>query len=141
MTKTEFTLAKIVPALAVLVLSGCATAFSTNEYTVNVRTPEDPGKTFEVYDSDEEFIYQGTTPDIVRLKSQGADFGRETYIIRYGEDEEIVVAATITPIYYANILNLIGFAVDAATGSMWSLPGEIDLQEFDQGNVLINTDL
>ncbi len=124
-----------------LVLSGCATAFSTNEYTVNVRTPEAPGQEFEIVDSTEEFIYKGTTPDIVSLKAQNRNFGRENYVIKYGEDESIKISATITPIYWANILNLIGFGVDAATGAMWSLPGHVDLENYEEENAVINLNL
>ncbi len=124
---------------AAFLLSGCATAFSTNEYTVNIRTPDNPGVDYEVQDSRGEFIYAGTTPDIVRLKSQGHDFHRETYTISAG-DESFELKAGISPIYWANVVGLIGFAVDYATGAMWSLPSHIDIENFEQSNILLNTD-
>jgi len=124
---------------AAFLLSGCATAFSTNEYTVNIRTPENPGVDYEVRDSRGEFIYAGTTPDIVRLKSQGHDFHRETYTISTA-NESFELKAGISPIYWANVFGLIGFAVDYATGAMWSLPAHIDVENFEQADMLLNTD-
>ncbi len=124
-----------------IAVSGCATAFSTNEYTVNIRTPEEPGKTFEVIDSKDNFIYKGKTPDIVRLKAQSKNFVRERYTIQTEGGEPVSLKASITPIYWANVLNLLGFAVDFATGTMWSLPGEVDLDTHTGDNMLINVNL
>ncbi len=71
----------------------------------------------------------------MRLKSQGHDFHRETYTISTA-DESFELKAGISPIYWANVLGLIGFAVDYATGAMWSLPAHIDVENFEQADML-----
>jgi len=130
----------LLASLLAVFLTGCATAFSTNEYTVNIRTPDNPGVDYEVRDSQGEFIYAGTTPDIVRLKAQNARWQGEVYTISAGEDS-LVVKAGISPIYWGNVVGLVGFAVDFVTGTMWSLPTRIDVEDYEQANILINTDL
>jgi hypothetical protein len=110
-------------------LQGCATALSKSEYTVDVVTKK-PNAHFMVYNRKGEYVHQGTTPMLVTLKAQSENFTKEIYTIKTtdgGTTKSRTLTATITPIYWGNVLGFIGFAVDGVTGAMWALPSRVNL--------------
>ncbi len=113
---------------AVVALSGCASIVSDSSYPVNITSsPEQAG--FEVVNSKGVTIQQGTTPEVVTLKSGTGYFGSETYTIKFQkegyEEKTFTLDTSMDGWYVGNIVfgGLIGFLiVDPITGAMWKLP-------------------
>ena len=112
---------------AVVLVQGCATEFSSTEYSVNI-TSNPPGKNFQVVNKKGQYVHQGKTPEIVMLNSQSDFFDKEEYTVKMGGQER-KLQATLTPLYYFNIVIFPGFVVDGLTGAMWALPDNVNLDE------------
>lgn len=117
------------PGLCVLILlQGCATSMSNNQYTVNIGAAQNQERLFRVYNRDGQYVHMGKTPMMVTLRSQSSKFfNREIYTIKFDDGKERVVTATLSPWYWGNFINIFGFVIDGFTGSMWSLPDRVNI--------------
>ena len=113
--------------------TGCASILGGGgRKTVNVSTtPENAN--FTITDEKGEVVHQGRTPELVDLKS-GKVYGRKSYTVTFSSDtypeREVVLKSKINGWYFGNIVfgGLIGLLiVDPATGAMWTLPAELDV--------------
>ncbi|MDD2403459.1 MAG: hypothetical protein PHV75_04235 [Victivallaceae bacterium] len=114
-------------AVAVL-LNGCATAMSNNQYTVNIANGQNQERTFRIYNRNGKYIHMGKTPMMVTLRAQSDKFfAKEIYNIKFDGGKERTITATLTPWYWGNCINIFGFIVDGFTGSMWALPDRVNI--------------
>lgn len=118
----------LLAGFALLLLQGCATSMSTNQYTVNIASSQNQERIFRVYNSAGEYIHLGKTPMMVTLPAQSAKFfNREIYTVKFDEGKERTITATLSPWYWGNFVNFVGFAVDGVTGCMWALPARVNI--------------
>lgn len=115
-------------AVAVVLLSGCASIISDSHYPVAM-TSQPAGAIFQVRNEAGDVIHQGTTPGTVTLKSGDGYFSKAHYTVVFEKEGYDAHTNTITPTvdgwYYANIIfgGLIGMLIiDPATGAMYKLP-------------------
>lgn len=139
MQKTVIFAVASVLGVVALLGSGCATAMSSSEYNVNVQS-EKPGVTFKVYNRKNQFVHQGTTPEYVTLPAQSEHFTKEIYTFRSAAGKSRKITATISPFYWGNAINLVGFGFDGITGAMWALPKGINLDK-PQGQDIISQNM
>lgn len=118
---------------AFLLLPGCATIVSRYSYPVTIRSnPSQAEVTITDIHGDE--VYKGVTPAVVTLNSGSGFFRRQQYTIAFNKDGYCSSSVTVTPSlngwYWGNLVfgGLAGFlVVDPATGAMWRLPDNVDL--------------
>ncbi|WP_207510207.1 PEGA domain-containing protein [Longitalea luteola] len=114
--------------------SSCATIVSKSSYMVTVdSTPRDAQVT--VTNRNDEQVYSGRTPALVRLKSGAGFFRAAAYEIKISKEgfatQTVSIRASLNGWYIGNLLfgGLIGFLiVDPATGAMYRLK-ELDINE------------
>jgi hypothetical protein len=74
-------------------------------------------------------IARGQTPKIVMLDNGSGFFDRADYLVSFSkaryQNRVYRLVASGNPWYYGNILNIVGFFFDAATGAMWKLPDSL----------------
>ncbi|WP_330114102.1 hypothetical protein SA496_15655 [Pseudomonas sp. JS3066] len=120
--------ATLLAASIALMTTGCASIFSEDTYPVHV-TSSPAGATIEIRDEDDNVVYNGTTPAVVKLSSSAGYFDGEQYTVKYSKpgysDEVFVVDSGIEGWYWGNLLvgGLLGMLIiDPATGAMYDLP-------------------
>lgn len=124
------TLVNLTAIALVLLLSSCATLFSNSNYPFKIDSTPDKAK-FEIFNRDGNMVVNGTTPQMVRLKSNYSYFQAESYnVVFYGNDKEIIAQLPISfhvdGWYIAG--NLLIFPiwpisyliVDPLSGAMWT---------------------
>lgn len=96
---------------ATLMLSSCATIFTGTKQTVNIKT-DPPAADVEV-----DGIKVGVTPMDVTLKK---GFTGQTVSLKLNgyETKTFQPATTFNPVTVLNVIGLLGFPIDAATGAM-----------------------
>ena len=105
-------LRRIATAGAALVVSGCATIFSNGPSTVRVES--DPSGARVTAQNGEVW---GTTPFTRTEKPRNGAvlmFSRESY-----DAATMPLNRTIKPIAFLNLLNVLAWGIDFATGSLW----------------------
>ncbi len=118
----------LLAGLAVLLLQGCATSMSTNQYTVNIGASQNQERVFRIYNRDGEYVHMGKTPMMVTLRAQSSKFfNREIYTVKFDDGKERTITATLSPWYWGNVVTIFGFAVDGFTGCMWALPDRVNI--------------
>lgn len=128
---SSLTAFNLVVVISMLMLSGCATLFSTSEYPVYIDSVP-PKMEIVVTDSDGDIVYRGKTPSVVNLDAGGGYFVRETYTVKLYDGSKVVgereIENSIDGWYFANWFGatLIGFLViDPITGAMWTLEDHV----------------
>ncbi|KQR69791.1 PEGA domain-containing protein [Pedobacter sp. Leaf176] len=96
---------------ATLMLSSCATVFTGTKQTVNIKT-DPPAADIEV-----DGIKVGVTPMDVTLKK---GFTGQTVSLKLNgyETKTFQPATTFNPVTVLNVIGILGFPIDAATGAM-----------------------
>lgn len=112
----------VLAAAAALLLTGCATVFSgDNDQVTFNSTPEGAQVTIE--DQYGNVVDSGTTPLTVNLRPDAGFFSPARYTVKIsqpGYDEQVIpLDATVDPVTFVNIIWLLGFVVDGATGEFW----------------------
>jgi hypothetical protein len=120
--------ATLLAASIALLTTGCASIFSEDIYPVHV-TSSPAGASIEIRDEDDNVVYNGTTPAVVKLSSSAGYFDGEQYTVKFTKpgysDEVFVVDSGIEGWYWGNLLvgGLLGMLIiDPATGAMYDLP-------------------
>ncbi len=111
-----------------VMIQGCATSLSSNQYTVDILTNQ-PNQGFKIYNRKGQYVHQGKTPMLVTLKSQSEFFTREIYTVKTDSGKSTKLTATYSPFYWGNVFGFIGFAFDGITGAMWSLPSKLNIDK------------
>lgn len=121
----------ILPLLAILLATSCASIVSRSVYPVTFSS--DPsGASLTIENRDGRVIYNGTTPTTIPLSSSAGYMRREQYKVTFRipgcEPHTTYIFSELNGWYFGNILigGLIGFLiVDPATGAMYRLPNEL----------------
>ncbi|MDD2479287.1 MAG: hypothetical protein PHS31_05310 [Victivallaceae bacterium] len=120
---------------AAVILQGCATGMSTNQYTVNIGASQNQERVFRVYNRNGEYVHMGKTPMMVTLRAQSDKFfAKEIYKVKFDDGKEREITATLSPWYWGNCINIFGFVVDGFTGSMWALPDRVNIDLPEAGD-------
>jgi hypothetical protein len=108
-----------------LLLSGCASVVCGPKQDIAINSSPRSAEVL-VYDSSCEVIYSNMTPCTATLKRSAGDSKSGCYVVLIKKDGyapvEVPLAGRVNGAYYWNFLNAgIGYLVDPATGSMWTL--------------------
>lgn len=108
-------------------LTGCASVFSNSALPVFIDSkPEKAAFVIKNHNGVE--VGRGETPATIILESGAGYFKGAAYTLRFSKPGYADVAyglySRINPWYFTNI-NILGLAVDPATGAMWTLPQEV----------------
>jgi uncharacterized protein YceK len=114
-------------------LSGCASIVSHSSYPVAIKSAPDNAD-FTIINRKGETVHSGTTPATVTLKSGAGYFSGETYTVKYSkpgyDDTTAVIDSSLNGWYWGNFIfgGVLGmFVIDPATGAMWSLPDNLQV--------------
>ncbi|CAH0541067.1 hypothetical protein [Vibrio marisflavi] len=114
----------LVLGAALLALSGCSTMFNNGSQTI-LATSSNPDKKVKVDITTPSGSYQTYLPaTIVAKPSSSKDVAIKINTKCY-DSSTVVVNKTITPSYWANLLNGWGFIIDAMTGDMWKYDNQV----------------
>ncbi|MCL9782955.1 hypothetical protein M9194_16115 [Vibrio sp. S4M6] len=109
-------------AASVLTLSGCSTMFNSGSQTIVATAPD---KNVNVDVTTASSTYQTTLPTtIVTAPSSTRDVTIKVDDKCY-KNTSVTVNKSVTPSYWANILNGWGFLIDYATGDMWKYDSQV----------------
>jgi len=106
-----------------VLLSSCATIFSRNDYDITINS--DPtNANLIIYDRNDQVVYRGFTPAMVRLNSNAGYFKKQNYSIvlqKEGYKTKVLpLEYNLDKVYVVNVLNLgVGFFIDPLSGAMW----------------------
>jgi hypothetical protein len=122
----------------VLLFSGaCATSLSTNETSVIIDSVPS-GQKFSVTNSEGKIVHKGTTPETVMLDTSAGYFVPAKHELSVN-GKKTKLKAEMSAFYFANALNLIGFAIDPFTGCMWNLPDVVTVSN-DEAKIYYSAD-
>ncbi|KAF7785361.1 hypothetical protein PRUB_a4917 [Pseudoalteromonas rubra] len=112
----------IIPAAALVMLSGCASVMTSDMQTIQVTT--NTGKVVEVTADGN----QSNTPGAVQVLRDGQDKVIRTTAA--GCASETPVKKSVTPAFFGNIVigGLLGSTTDASTGKMWDYADSVEIQ-------------
>jgi hypothetical protein len=124
----------VVLALLAVSPSSCATIVSKSDWPISIRSAPDQADV-TIMDSTGQKIFQGKTPTVVTLSSNGGYFKGKNYTVTVGregyQEQTVPIVSSLNGWFIGNLLfgGLIGFLiVDPLTGAMWTLdPSEINL--------------
>ena len=72
---------------------------------------------------------RGQTPAIIILESGAGYFTNADYIVHFSKpgyrNQGYRLVSRFNDWYWGNLLNIVGFFVDPATGAMWRLPQQL----------------
>jgi hypothetical protein len=124
--KKHTAIATTIPAL---LLCNCASIVSKSDYPVTI-TSTKPTKVTVKNTSTNSIVHAGTTPTTVTLSASAGYFQPAKYEIKSPNSTQSL-GATMDPWYAGNILfgGIIGVFVDPATGAMWKLPKEVNINQ------------
>ena len=141
------TLYAALPAMVAL-FSGCASIVDGGAEKAVAVYSTPPGAKLTVFDKDGRAVLTGTTPVVVRLRRGHGFFNPELYRMRFEYPgyypSETFVSSKVDRWYLANFYSggPIGFfAVDPATGAMWTLPAEVSRNLTSSGSFLSHEEL
>jgi len=118
---------KIAMMLPILALCNCASIVSKSDYPVTFKSAKPTKLTVKNKESDK-VVYSGITPTTVTLSASEGYFQPAKYNLQTPRGTQSL-NATVDPWFTGNIFlgGLIGVFVDPATGAMWKLPKEVNL--------------
>ena len=118
---------KIIIALPIFALSNCATIVSKSDYAVRLNS-NTPKRVTVKNKATNTTVYSGTAPATVILPASEGFFQPAKYSLKTNRGTQSL-NATMDPWYAGNILfsGFIGGLIDPATGAMWKLPDEVQL--------------
>lgn len=126
-----YTLSIVLIGVLLLLLTGCASMYSTSEYPVNIDSYP-PNMEIVVTDRKGDIAYRGPTPAVVDLDARGGYFKRESYTVTLYDAGKAVgqteIDGSIDGWYFVNIFGptIIGMLlIDPITGAMWTLDQEV----------------
>lgn len=118
----------LIAAIALSLLSGCASILSEETYPVQV-TSAPSGAKFEVKDQDGTVVYNGVTPAQLKLAAGEGYFDGAEYLFTFRKpgyaDSQFLLNSGVDGWYWGNILfgGVLGMLIiDPATGAMFDLP-------------------
>jgi len=121
----------VIPVLALVTLSGCASIAGNSSYPVTINSSPSEAK-FIVSNKAGQEVHSGTTPSTVTLKSSAGYFDGERYSVKYSKegynDGLSSIDSSLSGWYAGNLLfgGILGLLViDPATGAMWKLPENV----------------
>ncbi len=111
-----------------MLLPGCASLVSNSAWPVFIDNASGPAQ-FVIKNKNDVVISQGQTPAIIILESGGGYFTNADYIVHFSKpgyrNQGYRLVSTFNDWYWGNLLNIVGFFVDPATGAMWRLPQQL----------------
>ena len=111
-----------------VLLPGCASLVSNSAWPVFIDNASGPAQ-FVIKNKNDVVISQGQTPAIIILESGGGYFTNADYIVHFSKpgfrNQGYRLVGTFNDWYWGNLLNIVGFFVDPATGAMWRLPQQL----------------
>lgn len=112
-----------------VLLTACASIVSNSAYPVAIDSWPSEAE-YVVTNRNGVEVKRGQTPGIAILESGAGYFKKADYTVSFykpGYREQFYRLASYTDDWYAgNILNIIGFFIDPATGAMWRMPDRVD---------------
>jgi len=117
---------KMLPGVAALaLLTGCASMMVGTRQTVAIDSKPTAAEVV-VYDSHGKVVYQGTTPCTPELTRTAPEAQRPNYTILIRKEGytpvQLPLKGEMNRAFLANILCAgVGFAIDPATGALWTL--------------------
>jgi uncharacterized protein YceK len=110
-------------------LSGCASLLTNSAYPVAIESAPG-GAQYVIRNRYGIEVKRGMTPEIVILESGAGYYRKAYYTVAFHKpgyrDQLYALPSNFNEWYIANILNIVGFFFDAATGAMWTLPQQIN---------------
>jgi len=118
---------------ATMLLSSCASMFSTNIYKVQIDS-KPSGLDYTILDARKQVVKTGKTPDVAELTS-GKNATAAEYLVEVKDGNNATasqtVSATIDGCFWINIallpLFVEGMIIDAYTGAAWKLPKQVQI--------------
>jgi uncharacterized protein YceK len=109
------------PALAAVLLSGCASVMTSETQVIEVTTTT--GKAVEVTIDGN----TSNTPGSIQVLRDGQDKVIKTTAT--GCESSTVVEKTISPVFFGNIVigGLLGSSTDSITGKMWDYADKVEI--------------
>jgi len=112
-----------------VLLSSCASLLTNSAYPVAIESS--PGEAQYVIRNRYGIeVKRGITPDIVILESGAGYYKKAYYTVSFHkpgyQDQIYSLPSNFNDWYVANMLNILGFFIDPATGAMWTLPQQMN---------------
>ena len=111
-----------------VVLPGCASLVSKSAWPVFIDNATGPAQ-FVITNHNNVEMARGQTPSIIILESGAGYFWKANYIVHFSKpgyrNQGYPLVSKLSAWYYGNLLNILGFFIDPATGAMWRLPEEL----------------
>ena len=110
----------------ILIMSSCATIFSSSKYKLSVGSNPSDAK-FKVTNREGKKVYEGKTPKEIELKANSSFFIKQSYKINFPDHKKSFnVECEIDPWYWVNLVlgsgGILGFfIIDPLTGAMYKL--------------------
>ena len=115
-------------ACACVLLSGCASIFSSPAHPVYIDSAAGTTE-FVINNKNGVEIARGETPTTITLETGAGYFKNAHYLVTFTKphykNQTYSLVANGNPWYYGNLVNIIGFFIDSATGAMWQLPDSL----------------
>jgi hypothetical protein len=109
---------------AMALLGGCSTMLCGPTQHVAIDS-KPQGAEVLVYDWNGEVVFSKTTPCVAMLPRGNDDYEHANYVVLVRKEGfapvQIHLNGKVNRAYILNALNVVGFAIDPITGSMWSL--------------------
>ena len=114
--------------MACVLLPGCASLVSNSAWPVFIDNASGPAQ-FVIKNKNDVEMARGQTPDIIILDSGAGYFSNADYIVHFSKpgyrNQGYRLVSRFNGWYWGNLLNIVGFFVDPATGAMWRLPQQL----------------
>jgi hypothetical protein len=124
MNLKKFALTVIGGCGAVALLGGCSSMLCGPTQSVSIDS-KPQGAEVLVYDWNGEVVFSKTTPCVAHLDRGNGDYEHANYVVLVRKEGfapvQIHLNGKVNRAYLLNTLNIVGFAIDPITHSMWSL--------------------
>ena len=119
---------RLMMVLMLCLLPGCASLVSNSAWPVFIDNRSGSAQ-FVIKNRNDVVISEGQTPAIIILSSGAGYFTNADYIVHFSKpgyrNQGYRLVGTFNGWYWGNLLNIVGFFVDPATGAMWRLPQQL----------------
>lgn len=109
-------------------LSGCASVFSNSAYPVFIDNLTGTAE-FVIKNHNNVEMGRGQTPALISLASGAGYFHRANYFVHFSKpgfhSQAYLLPSHVNGWYWGNVVNILGFLIDPATGAMWRLPEQL----------------
>ena len=109
-------------------LSGCASLVSKSAWPVFIDNATGPAQ-FVITNHNNVEMARGQTPAIIILESGAGYFRRANYLVHFSkpgyQKQGYGLISYLNGWYLGNLLNILGFFIDPATGAMFRLPEQL----------------